>query len=76
MSTAKLSAKSQIVLPAEVRKKLGLRPGDRLLIEADEDHAIIRKAPASFVDALERLASPAFRDYARELARARHEWDD
>ena len=30
MSTATLSSKSQVVLPAEVRRRLGLRPGDRL----------------------------------------------
>ncbi|MCB1871759.1 MAG: AbrB/MazE/SpoVT family DNA-binding domain-containing protein, partial [Gammaproteobacteria bacterium] len=28
MATATLSSKSQLVLPAEIRKKLGIQPGD------------------------------------------------
>jgi antitoxin PrlF len=75
MATATLSSRSQIVLPAEIRKRLGLRPGDRLTIEAEGDRAVIRKAPASNVKALEAFASPVWRGYADELQQARDEWD-
>ncbi len=75
MSTATLSSKSQVVLPAEVRRRLGLRPGDRLVIEVEGDHAVIRKAPASDVDALAELGSELWRGYAEDLERARAEWD-
>ena len=75
MATIILSSKAQIVLPAAIRKKLGLRPGDRLIIEAEGDRAVIRKAPISDLQALEAFASPLWRGYAKELQQARNEWD-
>ena len=75
MATATLGSKAQIVLPAEIRKKLGLHPGDRLIIEAEEGRAVIRKAPVSDFQALEAFASPLWRGYAEELQQARNEWD-
>ena len=75
MATIMLSSKAQIVLPVAIRKKLGLNPGDRLIIEAEEDRAVIRKAPVSDLQALEAFASPLWRGYAEELQRTRNEWD-
>lgn len=75
MPTATLSSKSQLVLPAEVRRKLGIRPGDRLIVELEGDHAVIRKAPRSDVEALAAYRSAIWRDYADEVAEARDEWD-
>ena len=76
MATIMLSSKAQIVLPAAIRKKLGLHPGDRLIIEAEGDRAVIRKAPVSDLQALEAFASPLWRGYAEELQQARNEWDE
>ena len=75
MSTATLSSKSQLVLPVEIRRKLGIHPGDRLVVELEGDHAVIRKAPCSDVDALAAYRSEVWRDYADELQEARDEWD-
>ena len=75
MSTATLSSKSQLVLPAEIRRKLGIRPGDRLIVELEGDHAVIRKAPRSDVEALAAYRSAIWRDYADEVEEARDEWD-
>jgi AbrB family looped-hinge helix DNA binding protein len=75
MPTAILSSKSQLVLPAEIRRKLGIHPGDRLVVELEGDHAVIRKAPSSDVDALAACRSEIWRDYAKELQAARDEWD-
>ena len=74
MATATLSSKSQIVLPADVRKQLGLRPGDRLIIEVDKDHAVIRKAPVSDVEALAAFQGELWKGYADQLERSRDEW--
>ena len=38
MNTSILSPKHQIVIPKEVRKKLDLRPGQRLQIEVKDGH--------------------------------------
>lgn len=75
MSVATLSSKAQVVLPAEVRRRLGLRPGDRLVIEVEDDHVVIRKAPSSDVDALAALRSELWRGYAHALEQARDEWE-
>lgn len=75
MATATLSSKSQFVLPAEIRKKLGVRPGDRLIVEVEGDHAVIRKAPVSDVDALAMFRSSVWCEYADELDKTRDKWD-
>ncbi len=75
MPTAILSSKSQFVLPAEIRRKLGIHPGDRLVVELEGDHAVIRKAPRSDVEALADYCSEIWRGYADELEAERDEWD-
>ena len=75
MATATLSSKSQLVLPAEIRRKLGIHPGDRLVVELEGDHAVIRKVPHSDVKALAAYRSEVWRDYADEVQEARDEWD-
>lgn len=37
-----VSSKGQIVLPKDIREALGLREGDRVRVEVEGDHAIIR----------------------------------
>lgn len=37
-----VSSKGQIVLPRDVRKSLGLKEGDRVHIEVEDDHICIR----------------------------------
>ena len=75
MPTTTLNSKSQLVLPAEIRRKLGIHPGDRLVVELEGDHAVIRKAPCSDVEALAAYRSEVGRGCADELQEARGEWD-
>lgn len=75
MSLAKLSSKSQISLPAGIRRKLGIHPGDTLEITQQGDTIAIRKVPGCFVDALEDCAAPLWQGYEGELARERDQWD-
>jgi len=75
MPTAKLSKKAQLVLPASIRKRLNIRPGDRLILEVEDDHVILRKAAESDVDALRAYRSDLWKGYAAELERERDEWD-
>jgi len=42
MSNTKISSKGQITIPKEVRDKLNLKPGDRIIVEAREHAAIVR----------------------------------
>ena len=75
MPTATLSSKSQLVLPAEIRRKLGIRPGDKLIVELEGDHAVVRKAPYSDVDALAAYRSETWREASDRLQSDRDEWD-
>jgi len=61
-------------LPVEVRRRLGIRPGDRLVVEVEDDHVVIRKVPASDVEALAGFRSDLWEGYAGELDQARDEW--
>jgi AbrB family looped-hinge helix DNA binding protein len=67
MPTATLSSKSQLVLPAEIRRKLGIHPGDRLVVELEGDHVVIRKPSHSDVATLAAYRSEIWRDYADEI---------
>jgi len=75
MPLAKLSSKSQIVVPAAIRRQLGLQPGDYLQLIAREDCFIVQKAPVSFVEQLDRCGSTQWKGSEAELDRARDQWD-
>ena len=64
MNLAKLSANGQITVPVEVRHRLGLKPGDKILFFQNEDGetvlsnasaTAIRKAQTAFVGLAEKL---------------------
>lgn len=43
MPFSSISIKGQVTLPARLRKKIGLKPGDRVSIESSEDAIVIRR---------------------------------
>ena len=48
MHVATLSSKGQVTLPAQMRKKLNLKPNDRLILETVSDTIVIKRAPNLF----------------------------
>ena len=51
MATAGVTSKGQITIPAEVRKKLGLKPGDRVrFIEGENGEYILRPKTGSIMN--------------------------
>ena len=52
MTVVKASSKGQIVIPKEIRKRLGITPGKRLLFRVVEDHAEITPLPDDPIAAL------------------------
>ena len=65
------------MIPAEVRRALGLEPGDVLNVEVEGDRMVLTRTEPS--DSLERLRSlrgtlPA--GYGAEVLRERARWDD
>ena len=75
MPLAKVSSKSQIVLPAAIRKRLNIQPGDELEISTKKNTIIIRKAAVSSTEALDACGSEIWRGYEEELDRARDQWN-
>jgi AbrB family looped-hinge helix DNA binding protein len=45
MTVATISSKGQITLPAEARRAVGLKPGNRVAIETEAGRIVIRRAP-------------------------------
>ncbi|HEX8696063.1 MAG TPA: AbrB/MazE/SpoVT family DNA-binding domain-containing protein [Longimicrobium sp.] len=75
MPTARLSSKSQIVIPVEIRRKLGIEPGDELLLETEDDRIVIRKSTQSALELLESLPKEIWKNAAEEIQRMRDEWE-
>ncbi|HEY0021370.1 MAG TPA: AbrB/MazE/SpoVT family DNA-binding domain-containing protein [Longimicrobium sp.] len=74
MREYKLSSKSQIVVPASVRKDLGLEPGDRVRFEPHPEGYLLRKAQAAtWVDRVAAVGGDELRGYAEQLLRERDE---
>ncbi|MFZ8838466.1 MAG: AbrB/MazE/SpoVT family DNA-binding domain-containing protein [Pyrobaculum sp.] len=44
MAVVRVSRNYQITIPAEVRRRLGIKVGDRVLVEVEGDKIVIRKA--------------------------------
>jgi AbrB family looped-hinge helix DNA binding protein len=51
-----LSSKHQIVIPRESRERLGLRPGDKLLVVTLGAQVIMLRKPRRHADTLQGLA--------------------
>jgi len=72
MPEAKLSAKNQIVVPRDVRRKLGLKPGDKVILSLYGETAILMRKPKKYSAALAGVAEGLYpRDY---LQRERESW--
>jgi antitoxin PrlF len=53
-NSSTISSKGQITVPQEIRKRLGLKPGDRVEFVVEEDRTVIRPA-RSEVNPFERF---------------------
>ncbi len=50
----KVSSKGQIVIPREIRKKLGLKGGEKLLVLTRDNDILLRKAKQTSLDEIGR----------------------
>ena len=49
LTTVKVSSRNQIALPSQARKKLGIQPGDRLLVEVQDGVLVLIPQPEDYV---------------------------
>ena len=55
----RLSSKGQLVIPGDVRRRLGLRPGMKLALFIDGKHILLQPIPMPDISAFSRMAIAA-----------------
>lgn len=81
MELAKVTSKGQITIPLEIRKKLGVKEGDKVLFIEEQGRVVmvnssmeaLRKAQAAFAGEAERLGLKDEEDVVKMVAELRRE---
>jgi AbrB family looped-hinge helix DNA binding protein len=76
VTTAKLSSKRQITVPARMARALGLEPGSTLLLRLEDDRIVLMAAPASYTEALEGSMSGTYGDPDSYFREERSSWGE
>ena len=59
LTTTKMSSKGQVVIPEEIRKRLGLEAGDQFVVVADKDTVIMKTISPPSTDEFDTLIADA-----------------
>jgi len=70
IDVTRLSQRGQVVIPKDVRERLGLKVGSKLIVVAVDDFVILQKAEAIGDRSKVRLLLERARDIARRLTRS------
>ena len=75
--TVKISKRNQIAVPSEVRRKLKLKSGDRVVIDIQGGMAVILAVPTSYTDSLAGLHREIWQDIDTDayLQGERESWE-
>ncbi len=81
MELAKVTSKGQITIPIEIRRKLGVKEGDKILFVEDRGRIVVmnssmealRKAQEDFAGEAERLGLQSEEDVADMISALRRE---
>ena len=65
LATTKMSSKGQVVIPEDVRSRLGLEVGEQFVVVGDKDVVILK-----------RIAPPSMRDFDELVRQARRQARD
>ena len=57
MELAKVTSKGQITIPAEIRKKLHLKPGDKVLFIEEDDRVTVMNSSLAALTTVQRKMS-------------------
>lgn len=81
MEVAKVTSKGQITIPIDIRRKLGVKEGDKILFMEEQGRIVmmnssmeaLRKAQAAFAGEAERLGLEDEQDVADMISELRRE---
>jgi AbrB family looped-hinge helix DNA binding protein len=59
IETTKMSSKGQVVIPEEIRNKLGLKTGDKFLVMGDKDVVILKTITSPSLNEFDNLVKTA-----------------
>jgi len=59
VATTKMSSKGQIVIPEDIRKRLGLKPGAQFVVVGQNDVVILKTITQPSLDEFDQLISEA-----------------
>jgi len=76
MLSVKVSSKHQIAVPSEVRKRLGIKAGDRLEVEIRDDVIVLRPRAGSVADRLYGSGRGIYGDPMVYIRALRDEWEE
>ena len=74
VATTRLSSKGQVVIPEEVRQRLGLRPGVEFVVVGEEDVVILKAISPPSINEFDDLLGKA-RAQARQVGLKRSDVD-
>ena len=75
MLSVKVSSKNQIVVPAKVRRELGIKAGDRLSVEVRRREVVLRPG-GSAADRLYGIGRGVYGDPVAYIRALRDEWEE
>ncbi|HUC78675.1 MAG TPA: AbrB/MazE/SpoVT family DNA-binding domain-containing protein [Candidatus Saccharimonadales bacterium] len=74
MKTITLSSKNQVVIPSSVRLKLGIRSGNKLIVESVTSNRVVLRKEASYKDLMGTLPSQKT-DPVNRIREIRNNWE-
>ncbi|MGV9170953.1 MAG: AbrB/MazE/SpoVT family DNA-binding domain-containing protein [Promethearchaeia archaeon] len=74
IGTSKISEKGQVTIPKEIRDKLGIRKGDKLIFDLKGDKIIIRKTGTKNVSEILQNQKAWKMDSVKFQRELREEW--
>jgi AbrB family looped-hinge helix DNA binding protein len=76
MPISRMSRKSQVTIPAEVRRRAGIELGEQIMVNEEDGRIVISKAGSqAWLERLDAFRGARWDDAAAELYREREEWD-
>lgn len=75
VGTSSISEKGQITIPKEIRDKLGIVQGDRLIFDLKDDMIIIKKSGTNKLSEILKNQKPWKESSIEFQRKLREEWD-